>query len=113
MKQFTLTIFSLFTLILYADEFKRHDLDLNSLESIQQDNLQFSIFPNPIKNQTVNIKSSSNAEKHIEIFNVLVEKKFETLTTDKSVFLGELPPGIYIFRLEQESKFGFKRLVIP
>lgn len=34
MKQFTLTIFSLFTLILYADEFKRNDLDLNSLESI-------------------------------------------------------------------------------
>ena len=113
MKQFTLTIFYLCTIVLYADESTSMDSDLSSTMHFQQDDLQFSIFPNPIKNQTVYIQSSSNAEKHIEIFNVLGEKKFETFTTNESIFLGELPPGIYIFRLEQESKFGLKRLVIP
>jgi len=27
--------------------------------------------------------------------------------------LGELSPGIYIFRMQQEGKSGLKRLVIP
>lgn len=113
MKQFTLTVFYLFTLALSAQELVGVDLSSKSLENNQQDKLEFSIFPNPVKNQTLYISSLSRAEKHIEIFNVLGEKKFESFTTNERIFLGELPPGIYIFRLEQEQKFGLKRLVIP
>ena len=86
---------------------------LEHLTNPQQDSLQFSISPNPVKDQILFIKTQSRTEKYIEIFNVLGEKKFETYTTNESVFLGELSSGIYIFRMQQEGKSGLKRLVIP
>jgi hypothetical protein len=44
---------------------------------------------------------------------VLGERKLEVFTFNESIYLGELPSGIYIFKLEQDGKSGLKRLVIP
>ena len=79
----------------------------------QQDRLEFSIFQNPLKDQRLFIQSACYQEKHIEIYNVLGEKKYEIITTNESILLGELPSGIYIFKLEQNGMKGLKRLVIP
>ncbi len=79
----------------------------------EKDSLVFTIYPNPLKNQRLFIESKGIGQKHIEIFNVLGEKKFESFTFDNSVFLDKLNTGIYIFRLEQDGESGLKRLVIP
>ena len=77
------------------------------------DSLKFTIFPNPLKNKILNIESSSNAMKHIEIYDVLGEKKYINDTYEDRIFLDELNTGIYIFLLEQEGQKGLKRLVVP
>lgn len=77
------------------------------------DSLKFTIFPNPLKNKTLNIESSSDALKHIEIYDVLGEKKYINDTYEDRIFLDELNTGIYIFLLEQEGQKGLKRLVVP
>jgi len=77
------------------------------------DSLRFSIFPNPVKDKILYIESSSNALKHIEIYNVLGEKKLELDTYDNKVFLEKLDTGIYIFLLKQEDQKGLRQLVVP
>lgn len=77
------------------------------------DSLRFSIFPNPVKDKILYIESSSNALKHIEIYNVLGEKKLELDTYDNKVFLEKLDTGIYMFLLKQEDQKGLRRLVVP
>lgn len=113
MKRFYLSILCLFSFTLLASEAKWLSLNIDPFEKTQQNSLQFSIFPNPVKNERLYIKTNSNAEKHIEIFNVLGEKKLEVVTYNESIYLGGLPSGIYIFKLEQDGKNGLKRLVIP
>lgn len=113
MKRFYLSLLYLFSFTLIASKAKRLSFDIDPFEKTQQNSLQFSIFPNPVKNERLYIKTNSSAEKHIEIFYVLGEKKLEVDTYNESIYLGELPSGIYIFKLEQDGKNGLKRLVIP
>lgn len=61
------------------------------------DNLKFTIFPNPLKNKILNIESSSDALKHIKIYDVLGEKKYINDTYEDRIFLDELNTGIYLF----------------
>lgn len=82
-------------------------------KNTQSDSLQFSIFPNPVKDKILNIESASNSIKHIEIYNVLGEKKLEIDTYENIIFLEKLNTGIYVFLLKQEGRKGLKRLVIP
>ena len=78
----------------------------------QRDSLTFSISPNPLKTQRLFIHSSGSGEKHIEIYNVLGEKKFETQTYEESIILENLETGIYVFYLKQDNQKRYKRLVI-
>ena len=84
-----------------------------SPQNTQSDSLQFSIFPNPVKDKILNIESTSNSIKHIEIYNVLGEKKMEIDTYENIIFLEKLNTGIYMFLLKQEGQKGLKRLVVP
>ncbi|MGD1980439.1 MAG: T9SS type A sorting domain-containing protein [Flavobacteriaceae bacterium] len=84
-----------------------------SPQNTQSDSLQFSIFPNPVKDKILNIESTSNSIKHIQIYNVLGEKKMEIDTYENIIFLEKLNTGIYMFVLKQEGQKGLKRLVVP
>lgn len=77
------------------------------------DSLILNIYPNPLKNNRLFIKSSAEGIKHIQIYNVLGEKKYETQTYEDHILLDELTTGIYIFKLEQEGQKVLKRLIIP
>jgi hypothetical protein len=113
MKQFYLFTICLFSFSLLANEAEWLPFNTDPFEITQQNGLEFSIFPNPVKNERLYIKTNNSAEKHIEIFNELGERKLEVFTFNESIYLGELPSGIYIFKLEQDGKSGLKRLVIP
>lgn len=113
MKKVLFLLCSVSLLTLYA----RPELDFlfsNPIfEVLQQDPLDFSVYPNPVKDQRIFIKTSSDSEMLLSIYNILGEKKLEIRTKNKSVFLGTLGSGIYLLKLEQDYKTGLKRLVIP
>ena len=113
MKQFYLFTICLFSFSLLANEAECLPFNTDPFEITQQNGLEFSIFPNPVKNERLYIKTNNSVEKHIEIFNELGERKLEVFTFNESIYLWELPSGIYIFKLEQDVKSGLKRLVIP
>ena len=111
MKHFLVLLFFVVSITIQANSNSFFAFSMSTTN--QQDRLEFSIFPNPLKDQRLFIKSAGDQEKHIEIYNVLGEKKYEIITTNESILLGELPSGIYIFKLEQNGMKGLKRLVIP
>ena len=79
----------------------------------KSDSLVFTLFPNPVENKILFIRSSSDALKYIEIYDVLGTMKFSTVTYENRILLDDLKTGIYIFLLQQEDQKGLKRLVIP
>ena len=85
---------------------------LVSQKETQKDSLTFSISPNPLKTKRLYIQSSGSGEKHIEIYNVLDEKKFETQTYEESIILENLETDIYVFYLKQDNQKRYKRPVI-
>lgn len=111
MKHFLVLLFFVVSITIQANSNSFFAFSMSTTN--QQDRLEFSIFPNPLKDQRLFIQSAGDQKKHIEIYNVLGEKKYEIITTNESILLGELPSGIYIFKLEQNGMKGLKRLVIP
>ena len=114
MKHILLPFFILFSLTVLAnrqDYFKQKTNPIIQ-NRIEIDTLKFSIFPNPIKDQRLFIDSNGMGEKHIEIYNVLGEKKFETHTFEEAIFLNNLEKGIYLFYLQQDNQKRYKRLII-
>jgi hypothetical protein len=95
----------------WLNKLKKNLLIVEQIET-DPDSLDFTIFPNPLKNQRLFIERSGSGEKHIEIYNVLGEKKFETHTYEDAIMLNELETGIYVFYLKQDDQKGYKRLVI-
>jgi hypothetical protein len=88
--------------------------ELSSKVKIKKnDSLVFTLFPNPVKNKILFIESSSEALKHIAIYDVLGTMKFSSETYDNRILLDELKTGIYIFVLQQDDQKGLKRLIIP
>ncbi len=75
--------------------------------------LIFSIYPTPLLNGRLEIKSNSSSLKHIQIYNILGEVVFETSTYVNKLELFSLDTGIYMFRLTQDDRSGIKRLVVP
>jgi|UPI000591841B hypothetical protein len=95
----------------WRSNFKLKGLPIEQTKK-SSDSLKFSIFPNPLKEQRLFIESNGSTEKHIQIYNVLGEKKFEMHTYENAIILDRLETGIYLFYLKQGEQKGYKRLVI-
>jgi len=111
MKNIITLCICLIALFAYANKLKNKLIPLELFET-DPDSLDFKIFPNPLKNHRLFIESNGSGEKHIEIYNVLGEKKNEIHTYEDAILLSELETGIYVFYLKQDGKKGYKRLVI-
>jgi len=105
-------LFLIFSLNANLLDNSKEKFTLVSQKETQRDSLTFSISPNPLKTQRLFIHSNGSGEKHIEIYNVLGEKKFETQTYEESIILENLETGIYVFYLKQDNQKRYKRLVI-
>jgi endonuclease I len=71
-----------------------------------------SIYPNPLTNQVLTIKTPKNL--NVSIFNVLGQNVFESKVTSKSnkLNLSKLKQGVYIVKLESSSGSISKKLII-
>lgn len=111
-----ITTLFIFLIVLSAQANWRSNFKLKGIPIEQSKkssaSLKFSIFPNPLKDQRLFIESNGSTEKHIQIYNVLGEKKFEMHTYENAIILDRLETGIYLFYLKQGEQKGYKRLVI-
>ena len=72
----------------------------------------FSIFPNPVTNGIVNFKSQSNSIKNIRIFDVIGKQVFYKNTSANNINISNLKSGMYFIKVQQDGKTATKKLVV-
>ncbi len=71
----------------------------------------FSVFPNPISGDYVNISSKLNGVKNIAIYNVLGKLVINT-TTSERIDISSLSSGVYIMKISQNGVSSTKKIVV-
>ena len=76
--------------------------------------VQFSAFPNPVVHGKLTIKTDTNIEKELIIYNVLGKKIFtqKFSGTTKQLNISHINSGIYIMKILEGEKVATKKLVI-
>ncbi|AUC83718.1 hypothetical protein CW733_10925 [Lacinutrix sp. Bg11-31] len=80
-----------------------------------QNNLEvtnFKIYPNPVSNGFVNIKTSNNATTTVSVYNVLGKQVINTVLKSDRLNVSNLNAGVYILKLSQNGATTTKKLVI-
>ncbi|MFD2543263.1 T9SS type A sorting domain-containing protein [Lacinutrix gracilariae] len=78
----------------------------------QNEITEFSIYPNPVTNGVVNIKSSNNEAVSVSIYNVLGKQVLAQNITNQILNVSSLNAGVYVLKLTQNGNSIAKKLVI-
>ena len=81
-----------------------------SINENQIDDLR--IFPNPADNNYVNIISSLNGDKLVELFDVNGRKVLSTSISGDRLDISNLEPGFYMTRVTINGKSSTSKLII-
>lgn len=72
----------------------------------------FVIYPNPVKDQKVNIITPSNSIKNIRISDISGKKVLSLQTVNKELNLPNLPKGVYVIKVDQDGKSSTQKLIV-
>jgi len=72
----------------------------------------FSLYPNPVTNGKLTINTFSNADKEIQIFDILGKRILSTTLKGKELNVSTINSGIYILKILEEGKTATRKLVI-
>ncbi|NRA93649.1 MAG: T9SS type A sorting domain-containing protein, partial [Psychroserpens sp.] len=71
-----------------------------------------NIYPNPIQSETLHIVSKQNAQKTIEIFDVLGKRRLAASILGKELDISRLTPGLYIIKIHEKGITETRKLVV-
>jgi len=83
-------------------------LSSNSFDGIKG----LTMYPNPLKGNTLFITSTANAEMNVKIYNVLGKEVLSTKVNNTSVDVSNLASGVYMVKITEEGKTATRKLVI-
>ena len=72
----------------------------------------FRMYPNPVTSGVLRINTLENAEKSIQIFDVLGKKVLSKTTKSGLINVATLNSGIYILKVTELGKTSTRKLVI-
>ena len=72
----------------------------------------FSLYPNPVTNGQLFINTLSNADKEIQIYNILGKQVLSTKLKGSELNVNKLTSGIYILKINEDGKTATRKLVI-
>jgi hypothetical protein len=87
----------------------------NEQISIKENEIEgLSIFPNPVIDGTIQLRSQSGSGKEIRIYDIYGKLIYETTITGTSAIIniGNLSSGIYLIKVMESSKTALRRLVV-
>ena len=83
-----------------------------TLSTIEKETTEFSVYPNPVTNGTVNITANNNEAISVSVFDVLGKQVLAQNVTNKTLNVSSLNAGMYILKLSQNGNSTTKKLVI-
>jgi hypothetical protein len=94
-------------------------LSLSAQETKQQSKLQEStsieglnLYPNPVSTGKIYITTKNDADKEIQIFDVLGKKVFQTILSSRELNVSTLSPGVYIIKIREEEFSTTRKLIV-
>ena len=72
----------------------------------------FSMYPNPLKGNTLNFSSNANSAKSVQIFDVVGKEVAKANTTNNTLNVANLNAGVYIVKVTEEGKTATRKLVV-
>ncbi len=72
----------------------------------------FSMYPNPLKGNTLNFSSNANSAKSVQIFDVVGKEVVKANTTNNTLNVANLNAGVYIVKVTEEGKTATRKLVV-
>ncbi|OIQ20293.1 T9SS type A sorting domain-containing protein [Lacinutrix sp. MedPE-SW] len=96
-----------------APQVTARDLDdvTLSTDSFEQE-ANFSIYPNPTSTGIVNIKTTSNGEATVAVFDILGKQVITQTLTNNTLNVSSLKTGVYLVKISQNGATTTKKLVI-
>ena len=89
--------------------------DLNDLtlstETFEQE-ANFSIYPNPTNTGSVTIKTNTNGEATVAVFDILGKQVITQTLTNNTLNVSNLKTGVYLVKISQNGATTTKKLVI-
>ena len=83
-----------------------------SLEIMNFNTSNFTIYPNPVSNGKFYITSTSDLEKEVTVFNTLGQQVLQTKTNTDAVNVSQLNKGTYFVKITEAGISETKKLVI-
>lgn len=71
-----------------------------------------TIYPNPLKGDTLFFTSTANADKSVQIYDVLGKEVLNSKVINNTLTVSGLSAGVYIVKVTEEGKIATKKLVI-
>ncbi len=95
--------------LVVSDDFDR----TLSVQGVRNEITNFSTYPNPVTNGEFFINSASNADKNVQIYDMLGKQVYtKNITANEKVDVANLNTGIYILKVVEEGKTATRKLVI-
>ncbi|MFN2261469.1 MAG: T9SS type A sorting domain-containing protein [Psychroflexus sp.] len=92
--------------------FIRNSEDLDAtLSNRNFENVEFALYPNPVKNGLVNIETKSGESLNVEFFNLLGQSVLKA-ETNAQINVSNLKTGVYLVKIEQNNNTITKKLII-
>lgn len=71
-----------------------------------------TMYPNPLKGNTLYLTSTSNADMSVQIFDLLGKEVIKSNVINNSINVSGLNAGVYIVKVTEEGKTATRKLVI-
>lgn len=101
------------------DEFALDDIVVSmsdvvlSTENLDNKLSDVNIYPNPVKDGKIFIKSSSNEVKDVKIYNILGRKVIDTkVNAGEEINVSDLSTGMYMVSITEKNKTLTKKIII-
>jgi hypothetical protein len=90
----------------------RTSADFLPLSNTQFEIEGFKIYPNPVTNGVLNIITTLNDTKTVEIFDIAGKQVYNTTTSEESININVLKTGVYMLKVTENNKISTQKLMV-
>jgi hypothetical protein len=70
------------------------------------------VYPNPVTNGILNIETAANAERNVQIFDIVGKQVVNLTTATNNINVSALRSGVYIAKITEEGKTATVKFVV-
>ena len=107
-KNYLFLILLLVTTCFYGQTVGDADASIKKSEEIRD----FKIYPNPVVNGKVYIHTFNNADKKVQLFNILGKEILNVTLRGKELNIAKFDPGVYILKVNEKGNTSIRKLVV-